>query len=384
MKTLKLKHISIIYIIVCILFPIACENRDTEEFLPERLFRPVSFSATVDVNNVDFSWMPIDEATYVIELSRDSMKFVTDLQSYSFGETSKGRVEDLWGGTRYSARIKSVSRNPAIADSKYKAILFATQVENIFYTVEPDDINTDWVTLKWDNTKFIDLISIVLSGDEEYIDYILSDEEKENGQKTITNLDPGTEYRFGIFLGERNRGYVAVKTGNIFSEVTDDAIEEYQATLIWDISFQPDRIVVSTAEVDDRTIVLSNDDRAAGQKIIENLMPATPYIIRVYSEEQALGKVSITTKEENIFYPVDDNDIEAEQVTLKWDNTKDVDLIEILAEGVDNVFVVLSPEEKAAGEKTITGLTAETAYTFRIYFGETLRGTITADTKTLL
>jgi hypothetical protein len=196
---------------------VSCED-DAKESLPERLFRPVSFSAAADGNNVDFTWMPIKGATYYIEISRDSLLFETDLQGFSYGEVNSCRINDLWGNTRYSARIKAVSGDLAVADSEYKAITFTTQREDIFYAVADEDTGTDRILLKWDNTKEVSHIlfsiasEILPEEENEEISIPITSDDMVVGEKEIVGLIPGSEYTFRIYLGERNRGLVSVTT----------------------------------------------------------------------------------------------------------------------------------------------------------------------------
>lgn len=197
-----------------VIFCPSCDDDDAEVYVLSRMFRPVGFTADVNGTTVDLSWTPIAGAAYFLEISRDSLVFETDLQKITLPEkTSFYRAEDLWSNTRYSARIKSVSSNPATADSDYQSITFMTQSENIFQPVTGFDIGTNYITVKWDNAKSVDHIDITAAGAETVTVY-LTDEDKSAGQKEIAGLKPGTEYQFRIYQGERLRGSVTVTTAN--------------------------------------------------------------------------------------------------------------------------------------------------------------------------
>lgn len=176
-----------------------------------RLFRPISFSVSVTGSTAEFSWIPIEDATYSLEISRDSMLFETDFQVIKLGNVDRHVVEDLWGNSRYSARIKAVSSNPATKDSEYQERVFTTQTENIFYTIEENDIEANQVLLKWREAKVVNLIVVSTSGADDVI-ISLSAEDVAASQKLISELTPDTEYTFRIYMDERRRGSVSIKT----------------------------------------------------------------------------------------------------------------------------------------------------------------------------
>ena len=92
-------------------------------------------------------------------------------------------------------------------------------------------------------------------------------------------------------------------------------------------------------------------------------------------------QVTFRTGIENIFYAVAANDISSNHVLLKWDKTKSVSQIVVSTTGAADVIIPLSASDGVTGQKIIEGLTARTKYTFKIYLGEMLRGTISASTK---
>jgi hypothetical protein len=209
----KMTFTCLYVLLPAVIFCSSCDDHDAEVFTLSRMFRPVSFTQNVDGITVDLSWTPIAGAACFLEISRDSMVFETDIQRIALPEkTSSYRAEDLWGSTVYSARIKSVSSAPATADSDWQAITFRTQSENIFLPVAAPDIGTDRISVKWDDTKSADHIDIIT--ESETITVVLTDEDKSAGEKEITGLEPGTEYRFHIYQGERLRGAVTVTTAN--------------------------------------------------------------------------------------------------------------------------------------------------------------------------
>lgn len=184
---------------------------DDDDKLPSRLFRPIAFTASISENKVGLSWVPISGATYLLEISRDSLLFETELVSYPLGKVAYLGIEDLWSNTRYSARIKSVSADLNVADSEYQEITFVTQTENIFYIVDDQNIGTDWVLLHWLESKNVSHMTISTEDTPE-VTLDISEEEKTIGEKRIIGLKPNTEYTFRIYLNEMLRGTTSVVT----------------------------------------------------------------------------------------------------------------------------------------------------------------------------
>ena len=189
----------------------SCSDDDEEEKSPSRLFRPIAFTSNISENTVGLSWVPISGATYLLELSRDSLLFETDVQSIPLGKVSYHNFSDLWSNTRYSARIKSVSANTNVADSDFQEITFVTQTENIFYMISDQNIGTDWVVINWLDSKSVSHVTVSTVGTPE-VSLNISDDEKAIGEKQITGLTSGTEYTIRIYLSEMLRGTTSVTT----------------------------------------------------------------------------------------------------------------------------------------------------------------------------
>lgn len=126
---------------------------------------------------------------------------------------------------------------------------------------------------------------------------------------------------------------------------------------------------------------------AVDEYIIGDLWSDTIYSARI----KAVSKISTIKDSEyelvtfrtgvgNIFYAVADDDIGSNQVLLKWDKTKSVSKIVVSTANAEDVIITLSASEEA-GQKLIEGLNSGTAYAFKIYLGEMLRGTISVSTK---
>ena len=188
---------------------ISCEEEDTIDKTPERLFRPALLTAGVDGVKVRLTWVPIANASYSLEISRDSLLFSTDLQVIPLDGVDEYTVEDLWSDTIYSARIKGLSKISTIKDSEYETVTFRTGIENIFYAVAATDIGSDQILLKWDKTKTVSKIVVTSAGAAEVIIPVSA---SDAGEKLVTALKAGSSYTFKIYFGEMLRGTVSVKT----------------------------------------------------------------------------------------------------------------------------------------------------------------------------
>lgn len=109
----------------------------------------------------------------------------------------------------------------------------------------------------------------------------------------------------------------------------------------------------------------------------------TVYSIRVKSVSSkglADSKWSVTTATtltEQLFSAVQDADIEAKQVTLRWTPNSAVTEITVAPGGITHT---ITPAEKAAGVAVVTGLTGETAYIATLLNGSKKRGAVTFTT----
>ncbi len=189
----------------------SCREETPEAREADQLFRPILFTATVNGNMVELDWVPIKGATYLLEVSRDSMMFQQDLQVIQLEGVAYFQLEDLWSSATYSARIKALSGKPGIKDSEYNAVTFITGTENIFYAVDSTAISLNSITLSWDPAKTASRME-VLTGGEVVQTIGLTEAEISEGIRTIEGLENDTEYTFLIYNGEMLRGTLVVKT----------------------------------------------------------------------------------------------------------------------------------------------------------------------------
>ena len=211
MKKNKL-YTGLLYLLIFSLPLISCE--DQEEVVKDysRLFRPPKIEASVTNTSVSISWTAVGEGIYKMELSRDSLLFINDLQEFDIEGKSSYTLSDLYGQTLYSARIKAVSSNPNVQDSEYQSVVFTTGVENISYTIAEENINANSVLLKWEKgTAVTHIIASTKGRDDIVVNLMESDIQA--GQKLIEgllDLQNGCPYQFTLYLNERIRGIVKI------------------------------------------------------------------------------------------------------------------------------------------------------------------------------
>jgi hypothetical protein len=188
----------------------------------DRLFRPTSFeSSTLEPTSVLVKYFGVMDATkYVFEFSEgDSLEFnnivrtaeiladtVTPYSEASTIVETEYRTwfEDLKGTTAYSVRMKAVNETDNV-ESGYSQFYFKTPDEQIFEVTWP---SLSKVTFTWEPGLAVTGIIYweTVSGQETATSYPLSDEEKADGQATITGLPSGIAYSAQILNNNAVRG----------------------------------------------------------------------------------------------------------------------------------------------------------------------------------
>ncbi len=115
---------------------------------------------------------------------------------------------------------------------------------------------------------------------------------------------------------------------------------------------------------------------------VANLSGETTYTVQIKAVGENISEskwvsVNVTTDAEQLFSPVDPDDLKATEVTLRWPAGQTADKI-VLTPG--NIEHAVTAAEITAGAATLTGLTGETTYTARLMRGTSTRGTVTFTT----
>lgn len=178
-----------------------------EEIDFDRVFMPLELSAQIrNMVNVELTWDHRGDAeSYVVEISQDGFNS-TVVSASNIKPEDLPFTATLEGETAYSARVKGVSAGKS--DSKWAVIEFETDPENIFETVNPEEIGSTNVTLRWPAESEVTHFMIV-PGD---VQRPIADGEKTAGEATITALMSGTEYTITLFNDAKRRGQVVFTT----------------------------------------------------------------------------------------------------------------------------------------------------------------------------
>lgn len=154
--------------------------------------------------------------------------------------------------------------------------------------------------------------------------------------------------------------------------------------LSWNADERVDHYVVEFSEdsLEFNTIVFTDDvtaDELPYQHVFagETLYSARVKAVVEGEPDSKWTAVTIETAQENIFLALEDGDIEATQVTLRWPANSEVTHF-IINPG--NIQRNITTEEKEAGEAVITGLTGETDYTIQLKNNAKNRGLVEFET----
>lgn len=132
-----------------------------------------------------------------------------------------------------------------------------------------------------------------------------------------------------------------------------------------------------------KTIFKTVNVTAAELPVQVPLEGETTYSIRVKAvsgaglEDSKWSTITATTLSEQIFFPVQDVDIEGKSITLRWTPNSNVTQITVAPGDVTHT---ITPAEKTAGVAIVTGLTGETGYTATLLNGAKKRGVVTFTT----
>ena len=195
----------------------------------DRNYAPVELTAkVVNKTNVKLTWEKSNADSYVIEVFKDdSLTFtgtpvvtISGIHATDIPYT----VSSLEGETKYSFRVKAITKDDSSRDSKWSTAYAETDAENIFSTVNQEsDITANSVTLKWPAGQTA--TSIVATPDETssakttrevptstVITHTITADEIAAGKATISGLKAETSYTIKLFNGTKTRGTVKVKT----------------------------------------------------------------------------------------------------------------------------------------------------------------------------
>jgi len=212
-------------------FTTACNDvfNQVTELKTDRLFRPISFTATLNKTQATLSWVAANNAvSYTLQVSLDSLDYSKPLVDTTM--TGLSYVQEFAGATKYYARVKANAAD-TIKSSKFNAALsFKTPAENLFdgygtsnntgklYSAYMNSVNT--LDVKW--TPKANVTHLILSSGSTRDSVEISSSEAAAGEKIVTKL-ANSVWNVEIFNTKISRGKTSgLVEGDIVLNPGDD------------------------------------------------------------------------------------------------------------------------------------------------------------------
>ncbi len=215
--------------------------------------------------------------SYTIELyENQDMTFEGTPKTYEGITDNTYTVEGLLGETQYTARIRALSEE--INESKWSAVSFMTEAENIFNSVKDENIEAHAVTLTWDAIDAT-ATKIVLSADGKAdITYTLKSTDIANKKAYIDGLEESTSYTAKLYNVDKLRGTVTFKTAIDFQGKTPVYEGDDLATVLEGAADGANIVLVSGSFVLgdytlNKSVIISGYDKANMPTIYGRLQP---------------------------------------------------------------------------------------------------------------
>ena len=192
-----------------------------------REFSPIALTAKIRTQTfVELNWTVNAAADhYTVEFSADDPDFKVIYKTLQVTGSQLPLTVQLEGETTYSIRVKAVTNG--LADSKWSVVTATTLSEQLFFPVQPADIDSKQVTLRWAPNSTVTQISVMPGN----IIRTITAAEKTAGVATITGLTSETAYTATLLNGAKKRGVVNFTTGidigtGILVKATDDLMQK--------------------------------------------------------------------------------------------------------------------------------------------------------------
>lgn len=195
-----------------------------------REFSPIALTAKVKNQTfVELNWTVSPQADhYTVEFSADDPEFKVIYKTLQVTGGQLPLTVQLEGETNYSIRVKAITNG--LADSKWSVVTATTLSEQLFFPVQPADIDAKQVTLRWVPNSNVTQITVAPGN----ITHVITAAEKTAGVAVVTGLTGETAYTATLLNGTKKRGVVTFTTGidigtgilvkpedNLFQKITD-------------------------------------------------------------------------------------------------------------------------------------------------------------------
>lgn len=209
------KNIAVLLGVFSMLF-VACDDDISplvEKLEFDRVFSPTDIDAKVrNQIGVELTWAVAEDADhYIVEFSNDSLQFNTIVKTVTVQPDELPYMDTFESEEQYSVRIKGVSAQ-GLEDSKWMAVAFKTDAENIFKPLIDDNIGKDSVALSWPANS--EVTHFIINPGANQVVRDLTADEIEAGMATIKGLEFDTPYVVKMFNGDnpKQRGRVEFTT----------------------------------------------------------------------------------------------------------------------------------------------------------------------------
>jgi hypothetical protein len=205
-------------LLVTVLFH-SCDDVEPiiEEIQYERAFTPLEL--TVQVRNqmtAEVNWKTTTDTEYTLEISNDNLEFGTIVHTETVMDSELPYSILLESEEQYSVRVKANSNVAGQNDSKWSALAFETEAENIFYPLADSnkgktDVDT-WVILTWPAESAV--THLIINPGDNQIRRDLTADEIAVGEATLDGLPFDTQFIIKMFNGTnpKQRGNVTFTT----------------------------------------------------------------------------------------------------------------------------------------------------------------------------
>lgn len=229
---MKNKRFIILILCAVALGIVSCEKDFLKDGDPSynRAFRPtnlaisaingtpatkVEFKSILGINNYQ-----LQVGTDSLDFSESKMAVNQEISISDPGANVTVTLNDLAGDTKYFFRIRSVKAASGTGESEWSLAGFKTPAENIFkdFMDSNGTISKGVLALKWIPKANVTSVELTPKGGTS-VKVNISDAEKENGVKTVTDLLNNTVYTVKIFRNSDLRGTYDIKVeGDVFLE----------------------------------------------------------------------------------------------------------------------------------------------------------------------
>ena len=214
-KGQQVRWYSLVLSLVMVIAVAGCQDDIPEELTRlevSRLFSPTDLDARiVNQTSVRLTWKAVKNATsYSIEVFENGSLDFTGTPVRTRSDVTFDQlpvvIAGLAGETAYSIRVKAVGNE--IAESKWISATVTTDPEQIFFPVNPEEIQATSVVLRWPAGETA--TTIVFSPGE--IVYNVTADDIAAGAATVTGLASETAYTARLLNADKVRGTVTFTT----------------------------------------------------------------------------------------------------------------------------------------------------------------------------